>query len=141
ATEMNESRVSLTVESASLQVQSAGEPPDDVPKVQETMLGPKVLDVAHHPAIRFQSTAISAKEAGGGAVGLQKAGSPARQGAVRPVSVPLRVELAGTQLRAHGSTTIRQSAFGIEPVTAAAGGVRVKDDVELRFSVVAHLTP
>jgi hypothetical protein len=47
---LESSSVSLTFESAALQVSPRGEPPSDVPKVRARMLGPDVLD-----AIRFPS--------------------------------------------------------------------------------------
>jgi hypothetical protein len=57
------------------------------------------------------------------------------------VTIPVSVELDHDRLRAHGSDSISQSAFGIAPVRAAGGGVRVKDEVELRFDLVARAAP
>ena len=138
AADMTQSRVSITVDSTSLEVQPGGEPAGDAPKVQETMLGPSVLDVAHHPAIVFRSNAVTAKPTGDGAFDAEVSGVLELRGTARSIKVPLRLELADGQLRAHGSTTLRQSDFGIEPVRAAGGSVRVKDEVALRFSLVAR---
>jgi polyisoprenoid-binding protein YceI len=40
-------------------------------------------------------------------------------------------------LTAEGTTTIRQSDFGIKPVTAAGGTVRVKDLLDVTFNLRA----
>jgi polyisoprenoid-binding protein YceI len=141
APDLRRSRVSLTVDSASLEVQARGEPRGDTPKVQETMLGPKVLDVAHHAAIKFQSTAINVKQAGDETFDVEISGVLELRGVARAIKFPTRVELAGDQLRARGTATLRQSDFGIEPVRAAAGGVQVKNEVELQFVFVARPNP
>jgi hypothetical protein len=46
--------------------------------------------------------------------------------------------LGADDLHAEGTATVRQTDFGIQPVTAGAGTVRVKDDVEVSFSVRAR---
>ena len=49
-----------------------------------------------------------------------------------------RLELAADRLRVNGRATVQQSQFGIRPVTAGAGTVRVKDEVEVVLSVTAR---
>jgi polyisoprenoid-binding protein YceI len=141
AGDLRGSHVSVTVDSASLEVDARLEPSGDAPKVQETMLGPKVLDAAAHPSIRFESTALVVKPRGAGVYDVQLTGDLTLRGTTRSITIPTRVELMGAELRARGSTTIRQSDFGIEPIRAAAGSVRVKNEVELRFTLVARLVP
>jgi hypothetical protein len=41
-------------------------------------------------------------------------------------------------MTARGSFPIRQSEYGIKPVTAGGGAVRVKDDLEVRFVLAAR---
>jgi polyisoprenoid-binding protein YceI len=62
------SAVHVTIDASALKVSGKGEPPDDVPKVQETMMGPQVLDVQQYPAIAFESTGITMKDPKGDAL-------------------------------------------------------------------------
>jgi hypothetical protein len=41
-------------------------------------------------------------------------------------------------LRGNGEATVRQSAFGIRPVTVAGGMLKVKDEVKVTFDIVAR---
>lgn len=69
---------------------------------------------------------------------LRVEGQLTLRGIARPLMVPVELRLSGDRLTATGKTTVRQTLFGIRPVTAGAGTVRVKDDVEVVFSVVAR---
>src|SRR5262249_25176328 len=62
------SRVRLVFEAAALAVLPAGEPQGDAPKVQDAMESDKVLDVAHHPRITYESTTVALKERRGNAL-------------------------------------------------------------------------
>jgi polyisoprenoid-binding protein YceI len=135
---LERSSVSLDFESAALEVSGRGEPPEDVPKVQEAMLGPKVLDAVQFPAIRFRSTRVSGKAlAAGGPYELQVQGELTVRGVARPFALPLRVELDGERLVARGQASLRQSSFGIKPISVA-GVVKVKDELAIDFEIVAR---
>lgn len=69
---------------------------------------------------------------------LRIAGDLTLHGATRPLSVPVRVVLAPDRLKAEGKATVRQTDFGIRPVTAGAGTVRVKDEIDVNFSISAR---
>jgi polyisoprenoid-binding protein YceI len=132
------SRVSVIFEAPSLRVVPDREPPKDVAKVQETMLGPEVLDVARHPKIRFTSRACTVKTMSGGAADVVLTGDLDLHGVVRAVTLPITVELAADHLVTRGSAVLRQTDFAIEPVSVAGGGVKVADEVTVRFSVFAR---
>jgi hypothetical protein len=44
----------------------------------------------------------------------------------------------GSLLRASGEFSVRQTDYGIAPVTAAAGAIKVKDEVKCTFEIVAR---
>ena len=96
-------------------------------QIQETMEGDKVLDVTRFPEIRFQSTAVEAK----GSDHWIVRGTLALHGKERPVAVD--VTLKGEHYR--GSATLRQTDFGIKPLTVAGGTVKVKDEVKIEFEI------
>ena len=133
------SSVELSFEASGLTVSAQGEPEGDAPKVQEVMAGSKVLDVSRFPAIRFRSRQVSGRRAADGAYELQVAGEVSLHGVSRAVTVPVRVELSGATLTASGRTTLAQRAFGIEPVTAGGGTVKVKNEVGVEFRIVARV--
>ena len=127
----------MTFEATALKVTGKGEPPDDVPEVQRVMLSDQVLDVKRFPTITFQSRQVAVvKQANQLTLGIT--GDLTIRGVTRPVDVPVTVELATDGLRANGRATVRQSQFGIRPVTAGAGMVRVKDEVDVVLSVTAR---
>ena len=133
------SSVELSFEASGLKVSGQGEPEGDAPKVQEVMAGPKVLDVSRFPAIRFRSRQVSGRRAADGVYELQVAGEVSLHGVSREVTLPVRVELSGATLTASGRTALAQRAFGIEPVSAGGGTVKVKNEVGVEFRIVARV--
>ena len=133
------SSIELSFEASGLKVSAQAEPEGDAPKVQEVMAGPKVLDVTRFPAIRFRSRQVSGRRAADGAYELQVAGEVSLHGVSHAVTVPVRVELSGATLTASGRTALAQRAFGIEPVTAGGGTVKVKNEVGVEFRIVARV--
>lgn len=59
-------------------------------------------------------------------------------GVTQVVQVNARVAINGDSLRASGDFSVRQSDFGIAPVTAAAGAIRVKDAVKCTFDILTR---
>lgn len=139
-TALARSSVSLSFAAAALRVTGQGEPAADVPEVQEAMLGPKVLDVQRFPAIVFRSARVAGRPAGAEAYELEVSGDLELHGVRQPLTLPLRVELSQDGLRASGSATLRQSAFGIKPVSVG-GVVKVKDELAITFRIVARALP
>ena len=54
----------------------------------------------------------------------------------QPVTALVHVQLTDSGLTADGTFTIKQTAFGISPVSVA-GVVAVKDALDIAFSIVA----
>lgn len=135
---VSRSSVSVTFEATALKVTGKGEPPEDVAEVQRVMLSDQVLDVKRHPTITFQSRQVSVVKQTANQMTLGITGDLTIHGVTRPLDVPVTVQLAADGLRANGRATVRQSQFGIRPVTAGAGTVRVKDEVDVVLSVTAR---
>jgi polyisoprenoid-binding protein YceI len=130
------SHIHLTIAAAALQVSGADEPPDDRPKVQQTLESDKVLNVARYPQITFDSTEIRLKRRDARALELTVAGFLTIRGVRQPVSSDVKVERGENKLTATGRFEIKQTAFGIKPVSVA-GVVSVKDAVAIAFSIAA----
>ena len=121
-----DSTVVLRVDARKLKVLD----PDDAksrPQVQETMLGAQVLDVNRFPEIRFQSTSIEPK----GQEHWMVHGKLALHGVEHLISF----EVTRKDDRYRGSATLKQTDFGMTPVTIAGGTVKVKDEVKVEFEI------
>jgi len=101
----------------------------DRAEIQSTMLGPKVLDAEKYPEIRFRSSRIEQT-------------APQRYRVtgtleLHGTSKELAFEVTGTPEHYHGATRLKQSDFGIKPVSLFGGSVKVKDELELELDVYA----
>ena len=134
--DLSRSAVRLSFETARLTVLERGEPAGDAPRVQEVMRGPKVLDAARFPAIAFASTAVAGTRSGPGAYRLTVQGSLTLHGVTRPVMLPLAVEVSADGLKAAGRMVVRQTDYGIDPVSVA-GVVKVKNELAIEYTLVA----
>jgi len=135
--DIGRSEVTVEFESASLRVTGKGEPARDVPEVQRVMLSDKVLDVARFPKIGFRSRRVSRVAGSDRQLSLSVEGDLTLHGVTRSCVVPLRVTFQEGALSVEGRTTVNQTAFGIQPVVAAGGTVRVKDALEIEFAIRA----
>lgn len=126
--ESEPARISFRVDASKLAVEhdeklSAA----DQAQVQETMQT-KVLESAQYPEIGFRSTSV---ERTGQDAWLVK-GDLSLHGQVHPVSTTIH-----KQVDAYvGSCRILQTDFGIKPVRVAGGMVKVKDELQIEFSIV-----
>jgi polyisoprenoid-binding protein YceI len=130
------SDVRLEFNAAALRVTGKGESADDVPKVQMTMIGEQVLDVKKYPTIVFESTNITGKGAPP-ALDLTVAGRMTIHGVTRAVTAPVAIRIDGKALTADGKFAIKQSDFGIKPISIG-GVVKVKDEITIAFTILAR---
>jgi hypothetical protein len=105
------------------------------PEVQRVMLSERVLDVQRYPKITFTSRSISLVERAAERITLRVLGDLTLHGITRPVIVPVGVRLTPDGLSAEGTATLRQTDFGIQPVTAGAGTVKVKDEIQINLTM------
>jgi polyisoprenoid-binding protein YceI len=121
--------VELSVDARRLRVVDQDISDKDRAEIQSTMLGPKVLDSERFPEIRFHSTQIDRPAEGKWVV----LGELTIRGQTRPVKVEVEAQ-AG---RYRGTTELRQKDFGITPVRAGGGTVKVKNEIRIIFEIVA----
>jgi polyisoprenoid-binding protein YceI len=96
-------------------------------QVQQTMLSPKVLDSQRFPEISFRSTSI--ETAGQGKWTVQ--GNLTVHGQAHPV----KVEVEGENGHYRGATKLKQTDFGITPISIGGGSVKVKDEMRVEFEI------
>lgn len=98
------------------------------------MLGPEVLDVKRFPRIHFQSVTIERSHQSDEWL---IRGELTLHGQTRVVTMNVRPE----QGRYKGSTSLRQTDFGITPINIAGGTVKVKDEVRIDVDIASRPTP
>lgn len=130
------SDVRLEFNAAAMKLTGKGEPPADVPKVTQAMLGDQVLDVKRYPTITFESTSVTARGALP-ALDLSVAGKLTIRDTTKPVTASVAVKVDGPMLTATGKFTIQQTDFGIKPISVG-GVVKVKDDLTITFTIAAR---
>jgi polyisoprenoid-binding protein YceI len=142
AANLERSFVKITIPVSSLVIDSAearrvaglgpGPGPEDVRKIQETMLGPLVLDAPQYPTIEFTATSVART----GPAELRLTGEFLMRGRTHPLTVAMRYAESGNgRFGFSGQFTIRQTDFGIQPESAGLGTVKVKNEVQIRFQV------
>ena len=119
----------LVVDARKMRVMDKEVSEKDRAEIQETMLGPKVLDTRQFPEIRFHSTAV---EPGGKGRWVVR-GELSLHGQTRS----LRLEVQGEKGHYRGTAALKQRDFGIEPVSVGGGTVKVKDELRVEFEIVA----
>jgi polyisoprenoid-binding protein YceI len=124
-------RVEVMVDSRKLTVLDPNLPTNKKQQVQERMLGPEVLDASQFQEIHFAADNI--KQAAPDR--FLVSGTLSLHGKTRPISV--RVTRSNDRYR--GETTLKQSDFGITPISIAGGTVKVKDEVRIEFDIVVGL--
>jgi polyisoprenoid-binding protein YceI len=134
------SQVQLRFGASSLRVSGKGEPEKDVPKVQAKMEGPDVLDVARFPEVTFASRAVKGAIERSGTYALTVSGDLTLHGMTRAIDLPVEVTLSGDTLAATARLTIRQTDYGLKPVSVA-GVVNVKNELAIDVRIVARAQP
>ena len=120
--------VDVTIDATKMLVLDPKLTADRRASVQANMTSAKVLDVERFPTITFHSTAFTLDSQGHGAV----TGDLTLHGQTHSIVVDVsRVDSSHFE----GSSTVRQTAFGITPIRIVGGAVTVKNDVKVVFDV------
>jgi polyisoprenoid-binding protein YceI len=100
---------------------------------RDNMLGPDVLDAAAHPRIRIDSVALT-----GPVWNPTVTARMTLRGATRDLRFPAAVFRDGDALTVMAAFRLRQSDFGIKPLSVLNGGLLVRDAIDLRVRLSAR---
>jgi len=106
-------------------------------KIQTTMRN-DVLDVNSYPEITFTSTNVTATRVEEGKYQTRITGDLTLHGTTRPLTINALITFYETRLEAEGQFSLRQTEYGIRPVSVAGGTVKVKDELKFSFNIVAN---
>jgi polyisoprenoid-binding protein YceI len=104
----------------------------------EKIMYEQVLDVEHFPTTVYESKEIGVEKPGNGPILARATGDLSFHGVTQSLALVARVLDMGSMLRISGDFAVRQSDFGIKPVSFAGGTLRLKDEVKLKFELVAR---
>lgn len=98
----------------------------------------EVLEADSFPEIIYECSRGSASKTGDGQYWVALNGDLTLHGVKRGQAVSARVAVAGDTLQASGEFSVLQSDYEIRPVSAAGGGVKLKDELKLSFVIAAR---
>jgi polyisoprenoid-binding protein YceI len=104
----------------------------------ERQMREDVLETDRYPEIVFESTSVSADKITGGQYRARITGDLSLRGVTRTCVINAQVMAGEDILRAHGEFPLRQTEFGIKPVSAAGGTIKLKDELKFTFDIVAN---
>jgi len=113
---------------------------DDIPEkdrqdIHRRMHG-EVLETDRFPEIVYECSSVTGS-GNGDRFWATLNGELTLHGMTRSLPVSARVVITGDSLRASGEFAVRQSDYEIGLVSAAAGTIRVKDELKCRFDILA----
>lgn len=118
--------VELRVDARKMRVLDPEASDDTRKQIQKTMHD-QVLDADHFTEIHFRSTGVEPK----GENHWLVTGNLDLHGQTHP----LTLEVTRQNGLYKGSTNLKQTVFGITPVTVAGGTVKVKDEIKVEFEI------
>jgi polyisoprenoid-binding protein YceI len=131
-----QSSLRIVVQSASLEL--SDQVSDKDRREIERAMRNDVLETARFPEIVFEASNPSLSQGGVGLYWANITGKLTLHGVTQPQQITAQVSVSGNQLSAGGEFTVRQSSYGIKPVSVAGGTMKIKDDVKVTFDFVAR---
>lgn len=97
----------------------------------------EILETAGYPEITFRTADVAAHQLAPGRYRLPLAGTLSLRGINRPHRVDAELQVFDDGVRLLGQTGLRMSDYGIAPVMALGGTIRLQDEVKLVFDLAA----
>jgi len=133
---LDKAGVQVTVRTSVMEVLDPMKP-DDLKKLGREMYE-KVLETQRYPRAVFTSKVITIQKASGDLFRASVVGELSFHGVRRDHSFDARVVKIGSGLRISGEFPLRQSEYGIKPFSFAGGVLRLKDELRLKFELLAR---
>jgi polyisoprenoid-binding protein YceI len=105
----------------------------------EQVMFQEVLDVTRFPSVVYESRQVGVQKLANDLLQVNVVGDLTLHGITDGLSFNVRVQPFGSMLRIAGEFAIRQSDYGIKPVSIAGGVLRLKDELKFRLDTTARL--
>ncbi|MDT5060958.1 MAG: hypothetical protein QOH63_1417 [Acidobacteriota bacterium] len=132
----SEASVSVTIKADSL---AASDEIKEKDRLEiERMMREQVLETAEYPEIVFKSTSVSANRLGQGRYRARIIGDLTLHDATQKnLWIQTEVTMSEETLRAQGGFSLKQTDFGIKPVSVVGGTMKVKNELKFTFDISA----
>jgi polyisoprenoid-binding protein YceI len=122
----------LTVDEAPLRTAAGLEkqPSADAIEGTRTNMLTKVLDAGRYPLVTVHAER--------GAAGQPLQATITLHGVSRTLAIPVEIRETAAGMTVSGAVNLKQSDFGIVPFSLMGGALAVQDQLELKFTLVAH---
>lgn len=104
----------------------------------ETKMKQEVLEISRFPEIVFETSSLSVSETGDEGYSVNMTGNLTLHGVTHAHTVSCQATVNNQTIRGFGEFSVRQTDYGIKPVSVAGGMLKVKDDVKCSFDIVAR---
>jgi len=104
----------------------------DIQGTRENMLGRRMLDAENFPVVQVQSIVVEAE-----LDALSVTADVTVAGNTRSITFPASVDSSGDVITLSGNFGIRHEDLGLEPYSAAFGLLKVRQDMTVRFEIIA----
>lgn len=101
----------------------------------------KALEASRYPLISFHASGSRATAVRPDQYNVAASGTLDLHGVQRPLTVSAQVSLDGDSLRIRGAVTLRQTDYGLAPLSTGREAMNVEDEVALTFTLVATAAP
>ena len=128
----------LVVDDADARRAAGPEFPPDIPQgdkdgTRKNMLRAEVLNGEQFPEVKLQAVSVS-----GTREAPQIMTRITIKDASRDIEVPATVKIDDNRITASGELDIQQTTFGMKPFSVAMGAIAVKDQLHIKFELVAE---
>ena len=110
----------------------------EIKGTRRNMLGPKVLNAEQYPLISVRSLSLKPQQALSTGDYIAEL-AIAAIGNTHTTSATTRITLAGGQVVATGELKLKQGDLGITPLSLLNGAIAVKDELIIRYRILAPL--
>ena len=111
---------------------------DDRKKLEQAMYE-EVLEVQRFPSASYETKQLTVQKLSDDLLFARLTGELSFHGVARSDSFDARVTRVGAMVRVSGEFSLRQSDYGIRPVSIAGGALRLKDEIRFNFELVARI--
>jgi len=98
----------------------------------------EILERSRYPEIVFRSSGVATRLTAEGRYQVSVTGDLSLHGVSREVAIDATVTVEGDELRAQGGFQLRLTDFDIRPFSIAGGLLKLKDEVQLSFDILAQ---
>jgi polyisoprenoid-binding protein YceI len=116
----------------------SGDVSDRDRREMERAMHEEVLETKRYREIHFEGSGVHAAQVAEGVYRVKIAGKLLLHGVERGLEFPCNLIVGEDFLRANGDFSIRQTDYAIRLISVAGGTLRLKNELQFTFDIVAH---